>query len=179
MAQTGVAVEGDAVHLPRLTLVPVGTGVDRDPAGDREIVVGKVDLQGDAEAVDDVVDPSEDLEAGLAAGDTLLDGRVDLGGLVVAELEVDLGVHVATERRRHPVDGRQEVEVLEAEPGVEVLARGDPGVAGDADPQIVAGRQVGADEAVAEFALERREQTFAGLVGLDDLSLFFDGGFSR
>ena len=70
--------------------------------------------------------------------------------------------------------------VLEAEAGVEVLARGDPGVAVDADPEIIAGDQVGTDQRITEFALQRGEQAFAGFVGLDDrLFGFFDGGFSR
>ena len=134
-----MTLEGDAVHLPALTLVPVGAGVHRDPTVDRQIIVGNVGLQRDAETVDDVVDPGENLEPGVAAGNALLDGHVDLGGLVVTKAEIDLGVHVAAEGRRLPVDGRQEVEVLEAETGLEVGAGGGPGAAVDADPEVVAG----------------------------------------
>ena len=92
-----MTLEGDAVHLPALTLVPVGAAVHRDPTVDRQIIVGDISLQRDTEAVDDVVDSGEHLEPGVATGNALLDGHVDLGGLVVTEAEIDLGVHVAAE----------------------------------------------------------------------------------
>ena len=61
-----VALEGDAVHLPRLALVPVGTGVDGDPAVDPQVVVGHVGLHRDGPVADDVVHPGEHLEPRVA-----------------------------------------------------------------------------------------------------------------
>ena len=86
------------------------------PSGSSSPQVG---LEGDAPrraGIVDVGDPGEDLEAGVAAGVAGLEGALGrlVGGLA-GQSAVDLGVHRAPEGRRHPVDDRQEGEVLGAQ----------------------------------------------------------------
>ena len=61
--------EADAEHLVGLALVPVGTGVDGDPAVDDRVVVGHVGLDRDAEVLAlDAGDAGEDLQPRVATG---------------------------------------------------------------------------------------------------------------
>ena len=107
VAQVGMAVEADAEHLVGLTFVPVGPGVDGDPRVDHERVVGDVGLHGHAHVAPRVGEAGEHLEPRFAAGVALF----DLG----AALRWRLGrVVLATAvRRRHPVERREEAEVVE------------------------------------------------------------------
>src|SRR5206468_4248474 len=75
-------------------------------------------------------------------------------------------------RRGQPVDAREEVEEVAAEPALGDLGDGGPRLAGDADPQIAvlparlcsARTDVIADEGVAQLGAEAPEDRLAGLV---------------
>ena len=69
MAKVGVPFEGEAVHLPRLALVPFGAVEDVVNRRHRGRLVVEVGLQRDPQAPSDGVQPGEDLETGVAAGD--------------------------------------------------------------------------------------------------------------
>ena len=88
---------------------------------------------------------AQHLEPGLAAGAALL----DLGGALGRRLgRVVLALAV---RRRHPVEGREEAEVLAPEPVADGQAGGPPGVGAHPHPQVVAGPQVVVDDGVAQL----------------------------
>ena len=68
MAQVGVALEHEAVHLPRLPLVPLGAVEDVvDGRHGRRLVV-EVGLDGDADMAARRIEAGEHLEASLPAG---------------------------------------------------------------------------------------------------------------
>ena len=151
VGQVGVALEDDAEHLPRLALVPVGAGVDGHPGGGRQRrgVVAQVGLEHQADALHRVVEPGQELEAGVATGvaGELFVGRL-LGGAV--DLQVLLAVHVPPERRGHPVDGGQEVEEAEAEAVPGVGPGRHPGGEADPGPDLATGIDVGGEQGVAQ-----------------------------
>jgi hypothetical protein len=103
----------------------------------------------------DVGDPGEHLESGVAAGDALADlggARSGAGwrGVVLA----------AAERARHPVDRRQEAEVVAA-----LVAQREAGVAPgggrDAHPEVVVGLQLDGDELSPRAVAERVDDALA------------------
>ena len=101
-------------------LAPWYTGTQRR---DREVVVGQVGLERDADARARCRHPREHLEAGVAPG-VARDHRPRILGLGAVDDDVLLAVHVAAERRRQPVDRRQEVEVGAAQRVLHGIARG-------------------------------------------------------
>ena len=164
MDQLGVTLEVDAVHLPRFALVPVRPREDLRPRRHRHRVVGHVGFEQHTDvAVADIDDPRQELEARVAAGHA----RLELPRLVqlLGQRGVDLGVLVATERRRHPIDGRQEVEPAEPELVLGELRSRLPRGGTDADPQFVVRLQMTADDRVAQLGLEGREHAGPQVVG--------------
>ncbi len=159
VAQVGMTVERDAEHLVRLALVPVGTGEERDPGRHRHRV-GDVGLDGDADVTAGVGEAGQHLEPRLAAGVALLDGAGvgrRLGGRrrgVVLALAV---------RRGHPVDRRQEAEVVEPV-GLQRRAGGDPGLGRDPNPELALRQQVGVEQLIAERRAQLVDDAFAQTV---------------
>src|SRR5205814_6804102 len=76
---------------------------------------------------------------------------------------VDLRVHRPAERRRQPIDGREEVEPAAAVLVAEVRQGADPGIASDTNPQVVAEREMGPDQ----VELARESVEYAGAEGID------------
>jgi hypothetical protein len=147
VAQVGVAVEPDAVHLVTFTLVPVGAGEHRRPRVDHGRVVGNVGLDGHADVALEVGETGEDLHARLTTGHALADlgvERLGLGGRVILALAV---------RRGHPVDTRQEAEERETR-RLQCDAGLTPCVGADTDPEIVVRGDVGVDDRVADAATQ-------------------------
>ena len=109
VAQVGVAGEGDAEHLVGLPLVPVGAGVDGEPGVDGHRVVGDVDLERDARR-------GARVSVTRAKTWNRVSPPVTPCTISVAALGRRLGrvVLAAAVRRRHPVERRQEAEVVEA-----------------------------------------------------------------
>ena len=102
VAQVGVPGEGDAEHLARLALVPVGAGVDRRPGADRRASSsGTSALRVMPECC------VRDVGRGRTPGSgcrrpayARLDRRRARFAWLAPAIVVDLGVHVAAERRR-------------------------------------------------------------------------------
>ena len=161
VAQAGVALEGEAEHLPALALVPVGAVVDGTQLGTVEVVAGDVGLDDDVacwsatfttraktwKRVSPPATPVHDRRRGRPA-------RARRHAVVL----------VAAVGRGQPVDGRQEVEPAHAEVVAGDLAGGAPGVGGDPHPEGVAHGDVGVDDGVAELGREAVAEGLAGLV---------------
>ena len=151
-----MAVEPDSEHLVGFTLVPVGTGVVRNPGRHRHRL-GHVGLDRDTDVAFEIGDPGEHLEAGLAARIALLDLGVGFGRLGV-------GVVLAlAERRRHPVERRQEAEVLEPL-GLERSCGEPPCLGGDPHPQVGLRDQVGVEQVLAEIGSQIIDDALAEAV---------------
>ena len=162
VAQVGMSDEVDPEHLVGFPLVPVGAGVDRLPGVDGHRLLGDVGLDRHADVPRRVRDPGEHLEARLTAGDPLLDRRLALRRWLRRV------VFAAPERRRLPVQRRQEAEVREAHRAERPPGR-RPAVGAHADPQVVLRREVVLDEGVSDvppqFVDDRLPETIAGQLG--------------
>src|SRR4051794_40026312 len=71
VAQARVAGELEAVHLPALALVPVGTGIDGDPRLDDRFGLVDVGLQREAEVLARRLHVREHLEATVGTGEAV------------------------------------------------------------------------------------------------------------
>ena len=109
MAQVGVAVEHDAVHLPALALVPVGARVHRHPRLDARVGLVDVGLEREAPVLRGRLHVREHLEPPGRAGGA----ERHLGGLHGRRRVA--AVFVAFARRRLPVDAGDEREVVARE----------------------------------------------------------------
>ena len=163
--------ERDAEHLPRLPLVPVRAGVDGHPALDHQRV-GDVGLQRHGDVALQVADPGEQLEPRLTARVALPDRVVALGR------RLRRVVLAPAERRRHPVDGRQEAEVVEAERSGSDCRR-HATRRSDAQPQVVARLQVRVDEGITERVAELVDDAGAQAVARQRGSLGRDDGVTQ
>ena len=152
-----MVVETNAEHLVAFAFMPVGTGEELAPGIDHLVVIGDVGLDGQAHVAIDVGQTSEHLHAGLAAGVALLDRHVDLFWLIVRI------ILTVTERGRHPVDCGQEAKVCE--PGsLERLARSEPALGADPDPEIVIRLEQRVDQRFTDVVAQRVDNAFAETV---------------
>ena len=176
----------DAEHLTHLTLVPVGAEVGGAPGGSREVIVGKVGLEGDPDVVAHVIHPCQQLEAGISPGVAGLksartggSGLVS-GGIIVRFLgcahNIFLGVHVTTKWRRQPVHGRQEVKEPEAKTVAGYVSGSRPGITGDPDPHVVTGPDMALDHGIAKQVGEAGHKGLTALVDLNGLAGLVGGG---
>ena len=127
VAERGMAVEHEAVHLPALALVPVGARVDRHPRLHEEGVLVDVGLQRDAPVARRRLHAREHLEAAVGSG-----GAVGGLGRLHRRRRVAAGVVATFLRCRHPVDAGDEREEVAVERALGDLGGGAPVDAPDA-----------------------------------------------
>ena len=151
VAEAGMAVEDDAEHLPCLALVPVCAGVDGHPRLRVRVRFVDVDLQRDPRpGLMRGFDVREDLQAPGRSADA--EGHL----LGLHRRRGVAGSFFRDDRRRHPVDGGDEREVVAAElllaeaRGLSPRSRRDPN-------DQAAERGAVFEEAVAQLLLEARE----------------------
>ncbi len=156
VTQARMTVEDDAVHLPRLALVPVGTGIHRHPRLRVRIVVVDVDLERDAELrLVRRLDMSEHLHAagGTRDAERHLLGLHRRGGVARAFL--------GDRRRGQPVDHGDEREIVATELLLAELRGAAPRV-GPHPHDEPAERAAVLDDRVAELRLQAREGRLGG-----------------
>ncbi len=127
VAERRMAVEHEAVHLPALALVPVGTRVDRNPRLHEEGLFVDVGLQRDAPVSRRRLHAREHLEATVGSG-----GAVGGLGRLHRRRRVAAGVVATFLRRGHPVDAGDEREEVAVERALRDLGGGAPVDAPDA-----------------------------------------------
>ena len=155
--------------------MPVGSGVHPGPGVDLWRVTGQVGLDGDAQVTHRIVDPGQQLKTGRSPGHACVKRSGPRGGSVSFRIrttrfsrgQVHLGIHVPSVGRRHPVHGRQKIEVRHSAAVPQHPTGLDPRLGGDPNPDVHARFNVALDQAAAQGVGQRSDQRVALLVNRD------------
>ncbi len=153
--------------------MPLGTGEGIDPGRrDGILVAGGVGSKTQHLVGGEIAHPGKDLKAAVGATDAGRQFGVarSCGSLLKG---LGLGLQVAPERGRQPVEHRQETEVPKAEVIANDLGGLAPRFIADAHMSIEAGHHLGGDHCVAQVAANGVDQGLAGFILLGRLGFLF------